>query len=109
MVTAIITRTELNPVILIPISIFRRKILSVTTAMDSPKERAILSMIFICLKKTKVQTKPGTKNTNMNPTTALIVEKGSRGRRANLNSSLIGDGQSTPYIPSPSIFSLEDG
>jgi len=50
MVIPIIIRIEFNPVILIPISIFREKILSVTTAMGNPKEKAILSMMFICLR-----------------------------------------------------------
>jgi len=61
MVIPIIIRIEFNPVILTPISIFREKILSVTTAMDNPKERTILSMTFICLrlKNTSVQAKPG--------------------------------------------------
>jgi len=106
MVTTIITKTELNPVILIPINIFREKILSVTTAIDSPKERTILSMTFICLKKTNVQAKPGTKNTSMKPRAALIMGTLLRKGRAKAKISLIGDSQSTLYIP-PSIFSLD--
>lgn len=90
---------ELNPVILIPASLFREKRLSVTIAMDVPKERAILSRTFICLKKTKVQVKPGRKNTRMNPSIALRMDKRSRMGKANPKSSLIGDSQSTLYPP----------
>jgi len=37
-VTAIITKTELNPVILTSATLFKKRRLRVTTAMDSPKE-----------------------------------------------------------------------
>ena len=57
MTITIIIRRELNPVILISNSTFRVIMLNATTAMDSPKERAICSMTT-CLKKTSVQTKP---------------------------------------------------
>jgi len=89
MVTTIIMRIELNPVILIPTSRFKEIRLSVTIAIDSPKERAILSMIFICLKKTSVQVKPGRKKTSMNPRSALMIDRRSRRGKANSNSCLI--------------------
>jgi hypothetical protein len=60
-VTAKITKRELKPVILISATLFKKRRLRVTTATDSPKERAILSMIFICLKKTSIQAKPSRK------------------------------------------------
>ena len=97
-------RTELNPVIQIPISLFRKRRLIVTTAMDSPKERMILSMTLTCLKKTSVQAKPGTKKTNMNPRSALRMGSRSRKGKANSNSSL---SQSTPYIPVHKYFNLD--
>jgi hypothetical protein len=98
-VTTIITRAELNPVILIPNTRLAKKTLSVTTAMDNTNERATLAMTFICLKKTSVQAKPGRKNTNMNPKIALTMGKRSRRGKTNLTSSLIGFSQSTPYLP----------
>lgn len=94
-----ITRTELNPVSLIPNSQFVDKRLIVTTTMDSPKERATLSKTFICLKKTKVQAKPGKKNTNMKPSIALMIGKRSMMGKTNPRSSLIGDSQSTLSVP----------
>lgn len=94
-----ITRTELNPVILTPISLFKERRLSVTTTMDSPKEKAALSTTFICRKKTRVQVKPGRKNTITNPSIALMTGKCSRNGKRNLKSSLMGDSQSTPYLP----------
>lgn len=84
-----IIRTELNPVILIPITWFKATRLRVTTAIDNPKERAILSMIFIRLKKINVQVKPGRKKTSINPRNALIIGKRSRRGKANSNSPLI--------------------
>ncbi len=92
-----ITRAELNP--LITISRLTTNRLSVTTAMDSPKERTTLSSTVTCLKKTRVQTKPGKKNTTRNPSIALMTGKRSRKGKAKPNSSLIGDNQSTPYLP----------
>jgi len=108
-VIAAIIRTELNPVILIPISLFRARILSVTVAIDKPKERASLSIIFICLplKNTSVQAKPGRKNTSTNPNIALMMGNLSRKGRANSMISLTGDSQSTPYGSSPLIVSLD--
>lgn len=103
-----IIRAELNPVILTPISLFRERRLSVTTAMDRAKERATLSTMVIRLKKTSVQAKPGKKKTNMNPRSALITGKRSRKGKTNPKRSLIGDSQSMPYISSRPIFSLED-
>jgi len=87
-----------------PTSLFRRRRLRVTIAMDSPKERTILSMIFICLKKTSVQAKPGRKNTNMNPRSALTMGSRSKKGKANSNNSLSGDKKSMPYISCPQIF-----
>jgi len=107
MVTAIIIKTALNPVILSPISMFREMIARVMTAIDNPKERAILSMTFICLKKTSVQAKPGRKNTNINPSIPLMMGNRSRKGRASSKNSLIGDSQSMPYISSVSIFNLD--
>ena len=79
---------------------------SVTTAIDSPKERTTLSTTFIRLKKTNVQAKPGKKNTSMKPKAALMMGTLSRKGRAKAKILLIGDSQSTPYIPT-SIFSLD--
>jgi len=62
-----IISTELKPVILMPRSLFETMMLSVTTAIDKAKDRAILSRTFICLKKTSVQIKPGMNNTRMKP------------------------------------------
>jgi len=97
-VMTMITRTELNPVILIPSSVFPRRRLSVTITIDSAKERVTLSMMFIRLKKTKVQAKPGRKNTNMKLNIALMMGKLSRKGKTNPKSSLIGDSQSIPFI-----------
>ena len=66
-------RRELVPFILSPNRTCRTIMLSVTAAMDMPKERAILSMILSRVKKTKVQAKPGTKNTSINPKIALMI------------------------------------
>jgi hypothetical protein len=104
MVTTIIIRRELRPVTLTPSSKFRARMLSVTTAMDKARERTILSMRFICLKKTSVQAKPGRKKTRINPRNALMMGKRSRKGRANSNICLIGDNQSISYLPSPLIF-----
>jgi len=72
-VITIMVRRELVPLILSPNSKCRAIMLSVTTAMDMPKERATLSRILKRLKKTNVQAKPGTKNTSINPRIALMV------------------------------------
>jgi len=77
-VTAIIVKSELKPVILIPSKIFRENILSVTSAIDRPNDKAILSIISTFLKKTIVQAKPGKKNTKMNPIVALREDTSSR-------------------------------
>jgi len=60
-------------VILTPISLFRAIILVVTIAMESPKDRASLSIIFTCLplKKTSVHVNPGKKKIIMIPIIAL--------------------------------------
>jgi len=103
-----IISTELNPVILTPNNTFRTRILSVTTAMDRPRERAILSITFICLplKNTSVQAKPGRKKTNVIPSIALRMGKrSSKGKTSPVN-SLSGDSQSTPCISSPSILHI---
>ena len=98
MVTTTITRRELTPVMLTASSTLRARRLSVTTAMDRPKERAILSITFICLKKTSVQAKPGRKKTRTNPRIALITGKRSKKGNTNSNICLIGDNQSMIYI-----------
>lgn len=67
--------------------------------MDSPKEKATLSMILICRKKIKVQAKPGAKNTNTKPSVALMMGKLSRKGKMNPKIPPIGDNQSTPYLP----------
>jgi len=105
-VTAMITMAELKPVILIPINLFKRRRLSVTTTMDRAKEKVTLSKTFICLKKIRVQANPGRKNTNIKPSIALMMGKRSRKGKTNSKSSLIGDNQSMPYLPL-SIFSLD--
>lgn len=92
-INKIITKA-LNPVILTPNKTFAKRTLSVTIAIERPKDRAILSITFICLKKIRVQANPGNKNTNMKPIIALIKGTLSRIGRANPNSSLIGDNQS---------------
>ena len=95
----IIVRTALVPVILIPISLFRAKILSVTVAIDRPKERASLSIMFICLllKNTIVQAKPGRKNTSMKPKVALMAGTLSRKGRAEPMISLNPDRKPITY------------
>ena len=106
---AIIARTALDPVIFIPISLFRARILSVTAAIDKPKERASLSTRFICLplKNTSVQAKPGKRNTSMKPRTPLMAGMLSRKGTADPMTSLIPASQSTPYASSLSIPSLD--
>ena len=93
-----IVRTELSPVILSPPSLFAKRRLSVTTTIDNAKDRVTLSKTFICLKKTRVQAKPGRKNTTMKPSIALITGNRSRNGKTNPKSSLIGDSQSTLFI-----------
>jgi len=99
MVMTIIARTALNPIILMPVNLLRARVLSVTVAIDKPKERASLSIIFICLplKNTSVQAKPGRKNTSMKPRITLMAGKLSRNGMADPMMSLIADSQSTPY------------
>lgn len=70
-VIAKIIRTELNPVILTPISLFRVRILSVMTAIERPKERASLSTMFICLPL---------KNTSKKPKITLCMSSATYGR-----------------------------
>jgi hypothetical protein len=82
-------RRELVPLILSPNSKCRAIMLSVTTAMDMPKERAILSRILKRLKKTNVQAKPGTKNTSINPRIALMVGRRSAQGITELSSSML--------------------
>ena len=99
MVSTIITRTELSPVVPIPISLFRASKLSVTTAIDNPMERTTLSMICSRLKKTSVQAKPGRKKTSIKPRTALKPGRRSRnGKRKSIN-SLIGSSRILLIIP----------
>ena len=104
MVITIIMRRELNPVTLIPSSTFRTIMLSETKAIDRPKERTILSMIFTRLKKTSVQAKPGRKKTSINPRIARMV--GKRSRKGMANSSICLIAPSIPYIPSLLTFKL---
>jgi len=86
----IIISTELTPVILTPISLFKTKMLRVTRAIDKPTDRAILSAIFICLKKTSVQAKPGRKNIKMIPRIPLMPGKDSSMEEINPKTSVIG-------------------
>ena len=72
----------------------------VTMALDSPTDKAILSMIFNCLNKTRVQANPGRKKKSMNPKIALTVGTLSRKGRINPNIWL----KSTFYAPSQSVF-----
>jgi len=104
MVTTIIISKELNPVILTPTRL-RARMLSVTTAIESPTERATLSTAFICRKKTSVQAKPGRRNSNVKPRIALGMGTDSRKREIRLTASL---SQSKPYVSSLSIFSTGD-
>ena len=100
--------TELNPVILTPISLFTKKRLSVTTTMDSPKEMTTLSMTFICLKKTRVQVNPGRKNTKMNPSIALMMDRLSRtGSRKPVISLNTDNSQSTAYSSPVPLLSVD--
>jgi hypothetical protein len=92
-VTVITIKIELDPLILIPASIFRERRLSITTAMDSPTERTTLSLTFIRLKKTSVQAKPGKKNINIKAKSALTMDKPSRVEEVD---SSIPLSQSTP-------------
>ncbi len=64
--------------------------LSVTTAIDRPKDSATLSRIFTCLKKTSVQAKPGTKNTKMKPRIPLMAGKEATKDKIDPKNSLIG-------------------
>jgi hypothetical protein len=94
MVTTIIVSSELKPVILIPNNTLRDKILSVTSAIDKPNDKAILSTIPTRLKKTSVQANPGKKNTRMNPIVALRKDISSRKVRINCKICLITDSTS---------------
>ena len=96
--TQTIIRRELKPVILIPSSIFSARMLRVTTAMDRPKERAILSMRFIFLKKTRVQAKPGRKKTSVNPRSALMMGTCSKKGRVKANNCRIESNKSISYL-----------
>jgi hypothetical protein len=98
MVTTMIIRTELKPVILATLNPVTKRRLRVTTTIESAKERRSLSKTLICLKKIRVQAKPGRKNTNMKPSIALMAGTRSRKGKTNPNSSLIGDSQSTLFI-----------
>lgn len=101
MVTTMIIRRELRPVILTLNSRFRARMESVTRAMDKPKERAILSRMFTFLKKMSVQAKPGSRKTMINPRSALMTGRRSRKGRITSNICLIGDDQSKLYAPFP--------
>jgi hypothetical protein len=85
-----IISNELSPLILIPISWFKTRMLSVTIAIDRPKDNATLSKIFTRRKKTSVQVKPGTKNTKMKPKIPLMAGKASPKDKIDLKNSLIG-------------------
>jgi len=96
MVMTVIIRRELRAVMLTLNSTFRTKMLSITTTMDKPKERAILSNNFIFLKKTRLQAKPGSKKTRINPRSTLRIGKRSKKGRINLTICSIGDNHSMP-------------
>jgi hypothetical protein len=89
-------RAELIPVILTPISLFKRKITRTTKAMESPKDRATLSTVFTCfpLKNTSVQQKPGKKNTNINARVARRT--GTCSRKGSTKSDIAND--ISPYL-----------
>jgi len=104
------TRTALNPVMLIPTSLFKTRILRVTMAMERPKERAVLSTAFICLplKNTSVQAKPGRKNINIKPSIALMIERLSRtGSRKPAISLSTDNSQSTAYSSPVLLLSMD--
>ena len=107
MVITRIIRTALNPVMLIPISLFKTRMLRVTMAMERPKERPALSRGFICLplKNTSVQAKPGRKNIRIKPSIALMMDRLSRTGSKKPAISLSADNsQSTGYnspVPVP--------
>jgi hypothetical protein len=63
--------------------------------MDRAKEKATLSTMLICRKKTKDQVKPGKKKTNIKANIALMIGKLSRNGETNRKSSLMGNSQST--------------
>ena len=90
MVTNRITSKELRPVIVIPNTICKARRLRATMAIDSPTESPTLSSIFIPLKKTSVQAKPGRKNTMIIPRSAL-----NPGTTSKIEKS--GDNQPKPY------------
>ena len=100
MVIKLITKREFKLAILAPSSTFKARMLSATIVMDRPKESAIPSMIFICLKKTSVQAKLGRKKITVNHGRAMMAGKRSRKGKANSNICLIGDNQYMPYVPS---------
>ena len=99
MVTTMIIRTELSPVILMLPNRLANNRLSVTSTMDRANDRAILSRALSCLKKMRLQAKPGIKKTNIKPSIALMAGKPSRNGKTNLKSSLTGESQSTYFIP----------
>jgi hypothetical protein len=67
--------------------------------MDRAMERVILSRNLNCLKKIKLQAKPGRKKTSATPRIALTIGTLSRNGRINPNSSLTGASQSIQLIP----------
>lgn len=75
------------------------RILSVTTTMDSARERVTLSMISSSLKKTSVQVKPGKKKTSISPSIALMMGTCSKNGKIKPKKALIGDSQSIPCVP----------
>jgi len=95
------TKTELNPPILIPNSQSARRRLSVTTTIDNTTEKVILSMTLIRRKKMRVQAKPGRKNRKTDTIIALIMGKLSRKGKTDPTSPMIGDNQSMPCFPLP--------
>jgi len=97
MVRTIIMKRALVPLILILRNTFRTMMLSVTRAMDKPKESTIRSMMFTCLKKTSVQAKPGMKNTMTNPNIARRM--GNRSKKGKIDPNIWL--KSMFYVPFP--------
>ena len=82
----IIINIEFKPVILTPSNKCATRMVRVTMAMDSPTDKAILSMIFNCLKKTRVHANPGRKKKRINAAIALTA--GTLSRKGNINPNI---------------------
>lgn len=90
MVIRIIMITELRPVRLAPNTRFMNTRPRVTNTIDSPTESAIRSMILNCLKKMKVQAKPGKKKVSVTPRTILTAGMCSMNGKMTVDSSRNG-------------------